>query len=155
MSAERLTKRLVLLLALVSASASAVVAAPVQTQPSEPLTEVLAQRSGLTATEVVSLLASCDANPTSMRFCAWRDRLVAERKLQRIIDEKRSASPKCAAALAQKVAAWQKLRDQTCRRSAQDHWGNGSMLSAAVAMCETDRTKQMVQAISSNSNICD
>lgn len=151
MSAERLTKRMVLLLAWVSACASAaVVAEPAQTQPPETLTEVLAQRSGLTSTEVASLLASCDANPTSMRFCAWRDQLVAERKLQQLIDERRTASPKCAAALAQKVAAWQKLRDQTCTRSAQDHWGNGSMLSAAVAMCETDRTKQMVQSISSN-----
>lgn len=153
MSAERLTKRMVLLLAWVSACASAAaIAAPAQTQtqPPETLTEVLAQRSGLTSTEVASLLASCDANPTSMRFCAWRDQLVAERKLQQLIDERRTASPKCAAALAQKVAAWQKLRDQTCTRSAQDHWGNGSMLSAAVAMCETDRTKQMVQSISSN-----
>ena len=92
MSAERLTKRMVLLLAWVSACASAaVIAAPAQTQtpPPETLTEVLAQRSGLTSTEVASLLASCDANPTSMRFCAWRDQLVAERKLQQLIDERR------------------------------------------------------------------
>jgi len=144
MSAERLAKRMVLLLALVSASVA------VRAASGPTLTEILAQRSGLTPQEVVSLLASCDANPTSMRFCAWRDQLIAERRLQQLIDEKRTASPKCAAALAQKLAAWQKRRDQTCKQSAQRQWGNGSMLSAAEAMCQTDRTKQMTQSISAN-----
>lgn len=144
MSAERLAKRMVLLLALVSASAA------VRAAPGPTLTEILAQRSGLTPPEVASLLSSCDANPTSMRFCAWRDQLIAERRLQQLIEEKRTASPKCAAALAQKLAAWQKRRDQTCKQSAIRQWGDGSMLSAAEAMCQTDRTKQMTQSLSAN-----
>jgi|GEM_PF-1073765 uncharacterized protein YecT (DUF1311 family) len=145
MSAQRLIKRMVLLFALLSASAVAL-AATAQT-----LTEILAQRSGLSSNEVASLLASCDANPTSMRFCAWRDQLVAERALQQLIDEKRTASPKCAAALQQKIAAWQKLRDEACEKSAQRRWGDGAMTSAAIAMCETDRTKQMTRSIAANS----
>lgn len=145
MSAQRLTKRMVLLFALLSASAVAL-AATAQT-----LTEILAQRSGLSSTEVASLLASCDANPTSMRFCAWRDQLVAERALQQLIDEKRATAPKCAAALQQKITAWQKLRDDACERSAQRRWGDGAMSSAEIAMCETDRTKQMARSIAANS----
>jgi len=146
MWAERLTKCMVLPLAFLSMSAAA------SSQPlSQPLTEVLAQRSGLSPGEVVSLLASCDANPTSMKFCAWRDQLAAERTLQRLLDEKRTESPKCAAALEQKLTAWQKLRDKTCRESAAREWGDGSMLSAAVAMCETDRTKEMARSLSANS----
>ncbi len=145
MSAERLTKCMVLLLASLSVSAAAS-----SQPPSQPLTEVLAGRSGLSPGEVVSLLASCDANPTSMKFCAWRDQLAAERALQRLIDEKRTQSPQCAAALEQKLTAWQKLRDKTCRESAAREWGDGSLLSAAVAMCETDRTKEMARSISAN-----
>ena len=101
---------MVLLFAFLSASA----VAPAAT--AQTLTDILAQRSGLTSNEVASLLASCDANPTSMRFCAWRDQLVAERALQQLIDEKRSVSPKCAAALQQKIAAWQKRRDEACEK---------------------------------------
>ncbi|TAM52568.1 MAG: DUF1311 domain-containing protein [Paraburkholderia sp.] len=144
MSAERLAKRIVLLLALVSASVA------VRAASGSTLTEILAERSGLTSQEVASLLASCDANPTSMRFCAWRDQLIAERRLEQLIDEKRTASPQCAAALARKLAAWQKRRDQTCKQSAHQQWGSGSMLSAAEAMCQTDRTKQMTQSISAS-----
>lgn len=143
MSAEKVTKRTLLLSLLACLSVSTATAA-------QSLTEVLAQRSGLRASEVSSLLASCDANQTSMTFCAWRDQLVAERALLRLIDEKRTASPSCAATLTQKVAAWQKQRDTSCRESAKKQWGNGSMMSAAVAMCERDRTKQMTQSLSAN-----
>ncbi len=96
------------------------------------------------------LLASCDANQTSMKFCAWRDELVAERTLRHLIERKRAASPKCGAVLAQTVAAWQRRRDETCKQSAKQQWGDGTMLSAAVAMCATDRTKQMMQTLATN-----
>jgi uncharacterized protein YecT (DUF1311 family) len=143
MSAERPTKRIFFLIAVLSVGATAASA--------QTLTDELAQRSGMSAGEVTTLLASCDANQTSMKFCAWRDELAAERTLRHLIDEKRTASPKCGAVLAQKVQAWQKKRDETCRRSAKQQWGDGTMLSAAIAMCATDRTKQMMQALSSNS----
>lgn len=141
MSAERLTKRTLLLLAFLSVSAVAA---------AQTLTNELAERSGMRAGDVTALLANCDANQTSMKFCAWRDQLAAEHTLQRLIEEKRTASPQCAAALAQKVAAWQKQRDATCRQSAEARWGTSSMLSAAVAMCATDRTKQMAQSLTGN-----
>ncbi|MDR6496768.1 hypothetical protein J2797_006695, partial [Paraburkholderia terricola] len=28
------------------------------------------------------MLANCDANQTSLNFCAWRDKVIAEQKLQ-------------------------------------------------------------------------
>jgi uncharacterized protein YecT (DUF1311 family) len=143
MSAEKPTKATFLLLAVLSVSA---VAASAQT-----LTDELANRSGKSPAQVTTLLASCDANQTSMKFCAWRDELAAERTLLRLIERKRAASPKCGAKLAKTVAAWRKRRDETCRRSAAEQWGDGPMLSAAVAMCATDRTKQMVRMLSSDS----
>ena len=143
MSAETSTIRIVLpiLFALLSASAAA---------SAQTLTDELAQRSGVSPAEVSTLLANCDANRTSMKFCAWRDELAAERTLRRLIDEKRAASPKCGAVLAQKVASWQKRRDETCRQSAAQQWTDGSMQSAAVALCATDRTKQLMQSLASN-----
>lgn len=142
MSAETSTKRffLSILIGLLSVSAAS----------AQTLTDELAQRSGVSPAEVSTLLANCDANRTSMKFCAWRDELAAERTLQRLIDEKRAASPKCAAVLAQKVAIWQKRRDETCRQSAEHQWTDGSMQSAAVALCATDRTKQLMQSLASN-----
>ena len=97
MSAQTSTVRIVLpiLFALLSASAAA---------SAQTLTDELAQRSGVSPAEVSTLLANCDANRTSMKFCAWRDELAAERTLRRLIDEKRAASPK--------VDSWQKRRDE-------------------------------------------
>lgn len=143
MSAEKPTKPIFLLILFGFLSMSA--AASAQT-----LTDELAQRSGISSAEVLALLANCDANRTSMKFCAWRDELAAERALRRLIDEKRAASPKCGAVLAQKVAVWQKHRDETCQQSASQKWTDGSMQSAAIAMCATDRTKQLTQSLTSN-----
>ncbi|WP_206951439.1 lysozyme inhibitor LprI family protein [Trinickia acidisoli] len=142
MSAEKLTKRILFLLAFLSVSAVA---------SAQTLTEELAARSGMSPGAITTLLATCDANQTSMKFCAWRDELAAEHALQQLIAEKRATSPKCGAVLAQKVAAWQKRRDQACRESAQAQWGDGSMLPAEVAMCATDRTRQMTRTLSANS----
>lgn len=143
MSAEKPSNRvfLLILIGLLSMSAAA---------SAQTLTDELAQRSGMSPAEVLTLLANCDANRTSMKFCAWRDELAAERTLRRLIDEKRAASPKCGAALAQKVATWQKRRDETCQQSAVRQWTDGSMQSAAVALCATDRTKQLMQSLASN-----
>jgi hypothetical protein len=143
MSAEKSTKRILLLILIGLLSASTVSSA-------QTLTDELAQRSGISPAEVLTLLANCDANRTSMKFCAWRDELAAERTLRRLIEEKRAASPKCGAVLAQKVAIWQKRRDETCRQSAERQWTDGSMQSAALAMCATDRTKQLMQSLASN-----
>lgn len=142
MSAERSAKRTLLLLGFLSVAAAA---------PAQTLTDELAKRSGISPAQVTAMLADCAANRNSMKFCAWRDELAAERTLARLIDEKRAASPKCGAVLAQKVAAWQRRRDETCRQSAQRQWTDGSMQSAALAMCTTDRTKQMMQSLSSDS----
>lgn len=148
MSAEKPTKRFVslILVPILIGLLSVPAASAAQT-----LTDELAQRSGVSPAQVLTLLGNCDANRTSMKFCAWRDELAAERTLRRLIEEKRATSPKCGAVLAQKVAVWQKRRDETCRQSAERQWTDGSMQSAAVALCATDRTKQLMQSLASNS----
>lgn len=140
MSVEKVTKRTLLLLAFMTASTAL---------SAQTLTGELAERAGMQPSQVTALLSACDASQTSMKFCAWRDQLAAERALQRAIDDKRASSPQCAAVLDQKISAWRKRRDAACRETAKQEWGAGSMLSAATSMCATNRTKQMTQIVSS------
>ncbi|HLX02343.1 MAG TPA: lysozyme inhibitor LprI family protein [Trinickia sp.] len=107
----------------------------------------LATRSGLPASEASALLSNCDADQTSMNFCAWRDQIVAEQELQRIVDQKSAASPACGIALEKKVVAWKKSRDISCKTSADQEWHGGSMLPAAIAICATAETKRMTKTI--------
>ncbi|WP_242540457.1 lysozyme inhibitor LprI family protein [Trinickia mobilis] len=107
----------------------------------------LAARSGLPASEVGALLSNCDADQTSMNFCAWRDQIVAEQELQRIVDQKSAASPDCGVTLKKKITAWKKNRDSSCKKSADREWHGGSMLPAAIAICATAETKRMTKAI--------
>lgn len=130
--------KLALVVAFVSVSALAAGRDPV---------DVISQRSGLPASEVSAMLSHCDANQISTNFCAWRGQIVAEQDLQRVVDEKTSASPACKDALGKKIDAWKKLRDASCQKSAQQEWGGGSMLPAAVAICATAETKRMTRKI--------
>jgi uncharacterized protein YecT (DUF1311 family) len=125
-------------LALVSCSALAAVSSP---------TDVIANRSGLPPSEVDAALAHCDANQMSMNLCAWRDQIVAEQKLERVVGVKAGSSETCKAALEKRLTAWRKRRDANCEKSASREWGGGSMLPTAVAMCKTVETERMSNAI--------
>ncbi|RDU95438.1 DUF1311 domain-containing protein [Trinickia dinghuensis] len=134
-----LASRLVLgVLALISAHAFA---------DQTPADEI-SSRSGLPASEVSALLADCDSSQTSMNFCAWRDQLVAERELQRIVEEREAEHPERKAALDSRIAKWTKARDASCKMSARTEWGSGSMRSAAQAICATAATKKKMKELS-------
>ncbi|WP_233831105.1 lysozyme inhibitor LprI family protein [Paraburkholderia sp. ZP32-5] len=134
-------KSLLLALALVSTCVLAATADPV---------DEIAHRSGLPASEVSAALADCDATQTNMNFCAWRDQIVAEQKLDDVVDATAGSSTACKTALQNKVIAWKKQRDARCLKSASREWGGGSMLPTAVAMCRTAATERMSKAIKHN-----
>ena len=113
-----------------------------------PLVEEISARSGLPASEVNALLADCDSNQTSMNFCAWRDQIVAERELQKVVDRQKSAHPEHKAALDARIAKWKKARDASCEKSARKEWDGGSMWPAAQAICVTAATKKMTKKLS-------
>ncbi|MDN7428501.1 hypothetical protein CFB89_02195 [Burkholderia sp. AU16741] len=110
----------------------------------------IAARSGLPASEVNALLRDCDSSQTSMNFCAWRDQIVAERELQRIVDKQVSEQPRRKAALDARMAKWKKARDTSCEKSARHAWGEGSMRPAAQAICATAATKEMAKRLSAS-----
>jgi len=131
-------KHLLLALTLVSTSVLASAA--------DPIGEI-AQRSGLPASEVAAALSACDDNQTNMNFCAWRDQLVAEQKLEDAVKARAGSSTSCNTTLQRKIAAWKKHRDASCLKSASRKWGGGSMLPTAVAMCKSAETERMRKAI--------
>lgn len=121
-------------------------AVAVRASPPEP-SEEIAKRSGLPLDEVSALLSDCDASQTSMNFCAWRDLIVAEQELQRVVAEKHAASPACKYVSEADIARWKKTRDRACQKSAQKEWGSGSMEPTAHAVCATAETTRMTAEI--------
>lgn len=111
--------------------------------------DVISRQSGLPASEVQGMLANCDANQVSLNFCAWRDRVVAEQKLQDIVDDRAAKSPGCKARLDSKIAAWKKRRDVSCKKSAEAENGGGSIVPMEIAACQAAETDRMAKAIAS------
>jgi uncharacterized protein YecT (DUF1311 family) len=133
-------KRALLALALTCSSAIAGTPDPA---------DVISRQSGLPASEVQGMLANCDANQTSLNFCAWRDRVVAEQKLQDVVEEKAAKFPGCKARLENKITSWKKRRDASCKNSAEAENGGGSIVPMEIAACEAAETDRMTKVIAS------
>ncbi|WP_152608037.1 lysozyme inhibitor LprI family protein [Burkholderia sp. A9] len=112
----------------------------------------IAVHSGLPASEVNALLRDCNSNQTSMNFCAWRDQIVAERDLQRVVDKQVSDRPGRKKALDAQIAQWKRARDASCEKSTRNAWSNGSMRPAAQAICATAATKEMTKRLSASAS---
>jgi uncharacterized protein YecT (DUF1311 family) len=125
--------------------ASALASASAEQAPADEISA----RSGLPASEVSALLADCDSNQTSMNFCAWRDQIVAERELQKVVEQREREHPERTAALESKIAKWKSARDASCEKSARRQWDGGSMRPAAQATCAAAATKKMTKKLSS------
>ena len=103
----------------------------------------LARQSGLPESELAELLKDCEANQTSMNFCARRDQVAAELKLDRVVADKIKQQPDCRTAIEQKLTKWRGGRDKGCARSAAKEYGNGSMRPMAQAMCLKAEAERM------------
>jgi uncharacterized protein YecT (DUF1311 family) len=114
------------------------------TTPQEVLS-ALSRRSQLPEGELQRLLADCAAGQQSMYFCAYRDVVSAELKLQRVVAEKKRRLPACQAAIETRVERWKAARDPACAKSAAMEWGGGSMEPTARNICLSDSTGRMVQ----------
>ncbi|SOE99564.1 Protein of unknown function [Burkholderia sp. OK233] len=133
-------KRALLVLALACSPAFAGVPDPA---------DVISQQSGLPASEVQGMLANCDANQMSLNFCAWRDKVVAEQKLQDVVEDKSAKFPNCKARLEKKITAWKKRRDASCKKSAEAENGGGSIVPMKTAACQAAETDRMAKVIAS------
>lgn len=117
-----------------------------------PAQEVSA-RSGLPLSEIQEILAKCDSasgTTQDMYFCAWRDLVVAERDLQKIVDQSNSQRPERKTALDARIAHWKKIREVNCRKAAHRKYAGGSIEPVAVLHCQVGKTQNMAKAMREN-----
>jgi len=138
----------VCLLAFSAMVAGADLASAPDTEDAAAVQAELARQSGLPESELAELLKDCDANQTSMNFCARRDQVAAEMKLDRVVADKAKQQPECRVAVERKLTKWRSSRDTGCARSATAEYGNGSMKPMAQAMCLKVETERMTARVS-------
>jgi uncharacterized protein YecT (DUF1311 family) len=105
----------------------------------------LSGRSKLPEEDLRRLTADCTADQQSMYFCAYRDLVSAELKLQRVVAEKERRLPACKPDIDARVAHWRAARDQACIQSAAKEWAGGSMEPTARNICLSDSTGRMLK----------
>ena len=96
----------------------------------------LVRRSGLPSADVHRLLANCNASQQSMTFCAWRDTIAAQSRLEHTLSERQPGAGPCFAAQRDALQRRLERRTSACARSAQREWGEGSMRETARLRCE-------------------
>jgi hypothetical protein len=119
----------------------------VEAPPSEGVLREVARRSGLPESEVQELVANCDRDQQSLYFCAFRDFVARDLLLQSSAAEKQRQLPACAAELGQKLSEREHARDENCRRSAAEEYGEGSMKLQAQATCAASATQELVERV--------
>jgi hypothetical protein len=125
---------LVRLLARAAALALCCAAVGAQPVPTSAVPE-LSAASGLPESEITALLADCAANQQAQYFCAWRDRLEAEHKLDAALSQRSQASPECGKRLAGEAPRWKSQVQRHCQATAAKAWGGGSMQRTAELAC--------------------
>ncbi|MGJ7527260.1 lysozyme inhibitor LprI family protein [Variovorax sp. GB1P17] len=120
---------------------------PVETPSAQEVLSALSRRSQLPEEELRRLTADCAADQQSMYFCAYRDVVAAELKLDRVMADKARERPGCKGAIDAKVERWKVARDRTCAKSAAREWGGGSMEPTARNICLAESTGRMVRQV--------
>jgi uncharacterized protein YecT (DUF1311 family) len=118
------------------------------TQEAAAVLDELSQRSGLPKADLNRLLADCNASQQNMNFCAWRDKIAADRAFRRVLDEKEQRMPKCKASLESRAASWIKFRDQSCDKATKK-WEGGSIRPLEQAVCLSSETQAMTKQLKS------
>jgi len=115
------------------------------TPPAGEVLSELSRRSGLPEAVLQQNLANCDTNQTNMNFCSYRDQVAADLTLKHEIFVKTKQLPKRTDAINKRIAKWEKSRDASCEKSAEQEFGGGSMKPTAFAVCMTLETKRMIR----------
>jgi hypothetical protein len=132
---------LVRLLGRTAALALCCAAASAQPTPKSAVPE-LSAASGLPEAEITALLADCAANQQAQYFCAWRDRLEAEHKLDAALRLRSQASPECGKRLAGEAPRWKRQVQRHCQATAAKAWGGGSMQRTAELACAANAVER-------------
>ncbi|UVH57000.1 lysozyme inhibitor LprI family protein [Variovorax paradoxus] len=107
----------------------------------------MAQRSGIPEDELRGLLSRCEASQSAMNICAYRDVVVADLKLKHALASKVQQLPACKERLEARIARWEVVRDQGCKRNAAKDYGGGSLEQTAESMCVEHEIVQMTKQV--------
>ena len=121
-------------------------AAGAQPAPRSAVAE-LSAASGLPEAEITALLADCAANQQAQYFCAWRDQLEAERKLDAALSLRGQASPECGKRLADEAPRWKRQVQRHCQGTAAKAWGGGSLQRTAELACAANAFEHAAAAL--------
>jgi hypothetical protein len=141
-------KRVLATLLAAIAVLEAFAASPAKYEPSpQEVLTALAQRSGISEDELRGLLSRCEVNQAAMNICAYRDVVAADLKLKHAVASKVQQLPACKERLEVRIARWEVVRDQGCKRSATKDYGGGSLEKTAEFMCVEHEIVQMTKQV--------
>lgn len=113
----------------------------------EKLTMALSQRSGIAESELKRLLANCDQDQQTLYVCSYRDLVREDMALAVLVAGKVQAHSACADTIKRDLESWRRSSLQSCARTAESEWGQGSMKSTAENECMTEATQVMIAKV--------
>ena len=122
-----------------------------QPEPSD-VAQQLTQRSGLPEATLQGLLSHCHASQQAMYFCAWRDLLSADAKLDERSLHAGKAGPHPVLPNATGLADWRKQRDKSCATSAAADYAGGSMEATARLLCIKAATEHILAQLNQDAS---
>ncbi|WP_342227532.1 lysozyme inhibitor LprI family protein [Rickettsiella endosymbiont of Rhagonycha lignosa] len=125
---------------------------PSVTLESEVIADI-SKRSHTPVGELKTLFADCDKamSQLDMHLCADKDATTASFKLKQILFNKKSQLLICKSQLKEKIAQWEKLRDNACDKATEDS-KDGSIWTTLLLNCVTDETTKMVKKLDKINN---
>lgn len=119
---------------------------------SEPALKVLVKKSGLSQAELKPLLSQCNTSQQNLYFCTWYNQISSDQKIKQIIIKLNRTMPQCRNTIKTLIADWEHARDSSCKKSAFEEWGAGSMRPIAQAICTSTESDRMIKRLSTINN---
>ena len=122
-----------------------------QAEPSDAVQQ-LTQRSGLPEATLQRLLSHCHACQQAMYFCAWRDLLSADARLDKRALLAGKADPHPVRPNATSLADWRRQRDKSCATSVAADYAGGSMEATARQLCMKAATEHILAQLNQDAS---
>ena len=122
---------------------------PAHSGTTDVVTE-LSQRTGMSVTELNSLLSHCESTQLSMNMCAFRDSVAAEIKMNQLLQALSSRLNKAdRQALAKEQANWSSHEKAKCNVLTDREVGRGSMRPLVYGNCMSAATQERIKQLQS------
>jgi hypothetical protein len=116
----------------------------------EQVLQSLSERSGRAPQELQQFLADCDADQQAMYFCAYRDVVAADLRLQHAAAARDARFPRCAADLSKLLREREAKRNRGCEASNARSRADRSLAPTPVLLCvrhDIDTTAKRVESL--------